>query len=207
MTHLKWRLFIIISRESKWGTLKSAGNPRCTVPAEIHSICTDWPRPGSAAGVQVSPTSDTCQSVTILMKRRHSAVADPHWYRVAYSCSHTELAICFLATISFAWKRSSCILVSCTLDSTKIPKIPPRFLAHRAEISAWLWNIVSWRPVSSTEDNFRPTKGSLWSFLKCTTSEAACGSWLHHPCWWRKKRGEKERGRRRARVRGLCRCC
>ena len=36
----KWRLFIFISRESKWGTLQSAGNRRCAVPAEIHSIYT-----------------------------------------------------------------------------------------------------------------------------------------------------------------------
>ena len=67
----QWRLFIFISRESKWGTLKNAGNPRCAVPAESHSICTDWRRPGPAAGLQVSPTSDTCQSVVILMNRRH----------------------------------------------------------------------------------------------------------------------------------------
>ena len=67
----QWRLFIIISRESKWGTLKRAGNPRCAVPAESHSICTDWRRPGPAASLQVSPTSDTCQSVAILMNRRH----------------------------------------------------------------------------------------------------------------------------------------
>ena len=64
-----WRLFIFISRESKWGTLKSAGNPRCAVPAERHSICTDRRRPGPAAALQVSPTSDTCQSVAILMNR------------------------------------------------------------------------------------------------------------------------------------------
>ena len=70
----EWRLFIFISRESKWGTLQSAGNPRCAVPAEIHSICTDRPRPGSAAGLQVSPTSDTSQPVAILMNR-------PHWER------------------------------------------------------------------------------------------------------------------------------
>ena len=69
---LKWRLFIFISRESKWGTLQSAGNPRCAVPAEIHSICTDRLRPGLAAGLQVSPTSDTSQSVAILMNK-------PHW--------------------------------------------------------------------------------------------------------------------------------
>ena len=68
----QWRLFIFISRESKWGTLKSAGNPRCAVPAESHSICTDRRRPGPAAALQVSPTSDTCQSVAILMNR-------PHW--------------------------------------------------------------------------------------------------------------------------------
>ena len=68
----QWRLFIIISRASKWGTLKSAGNPRCAVHAEIHLICTARPRPGPAAGVRVSPTSDTCQSVAILMNRRHS---------------------------------------------------------------------------------------------------------------------------------------
>ena len=67
----QWRLFIIISRASKWGTLKSAVNPRCAVHAEIHSICTARPRPGPAASVRVSPTSDTCQSVAILMNRRH----------------------------------------------------------------------------------------------------------------------------------------
>ena len=67
----EWRLFIFISRESKWGTLKSAGNPRCAVPAESHSICTDRRRPGPAAALQVSPTSDTCQSVAILMNRPH----------------------------------------------------------------------------------------------------------------------------------------
>ena len=58
----EWRLFIFISRERKWGTLKSAGNPRCAVSAESHSICTDRRRPGPAAALQVSPTSDTCQS-------------------------------------------------------------------------------------------------------------------------------------------------
>ena len=68
---VQWRLFIFISRESKWVTLQSAGNPRCAVPAEIHSICTDRPRPGPAAGLQVSPTSDTSQSVAILMNRPH----------------------------------------------------------------------------------------------------------------------------------------
>ena len=52
---IEWCLFIIISRESKWGTLKSAGNPRCAVPAEIHSICTDQCDSGPAAGLQVSP--------------------------------------------------------------------------------------------------------------------------------------------------------
>ena len=67
----QWRLFIFISRASKWGTLKSAGNPRCAVHADIHSICTARPRPGSAAGVRVSPTSDTWQSVAILMNRPH----------------------------------------------------------------------------------------------------------------------------------------
>ena len=71
----KWRLFIFISRESKWGTLKSAGNPRCAVPAESHSICTDRRRPGPAASLQVSPTSDTCQSVAILMNRPHCSFA------------------------------------------------------------------------------------------------------------------------------------
>ena len=68
----EWRLFIFISRESKWGTLKSAGTPRCAVPAEIHSICTDRRDLGLGEGLQVSPTSDTCQSVAILMNRRHS---------------------------------------------------------------------------------------------------------------------------------------
>ena len=71
MVRNHWRLFIFISRESKWGTLQSAGNPRCAVPAEIHSICNDRPRPGPAAGLQVSPTSYTSQSVDILMNRPH----------------------------------------------------------------------------------------------------------------------------------------
>ena len=55
--HLRkeWRLFIFFSRESKWVTLKSAGNPRCAVPAESHSICTDRRRPDPAAGPQVPP--------------------------------------------------------------------------------------------------------------------------------------------------------
>ena len=67
----QWRLFIIISRESKWGDTQKRGKPEMRIPAEIHWICTDPPRPGPAAGVQVSPTSDTCQSVAILMNRRH----------------------------------------------------------------------------------------------------------------------------------------
>ena len=67
----EWRLFIFISRESKWRTLRSAGNPRCAFPAEIHSVCTDRPWPGPTAGLQVSPTSDTSQSVAILMNRPH----------------------------------------------------------------------------------------------------------------------------------------
>ena len=33
------------------GTRKSARNWRCAVPAEIHSICTDWPRPGGCESV------------------------------------------------------------------------------------------------------------------------------------------------------------
>ena len=73
----KWRLFIFISRESKWGTLKSAGNPTCAVPAESHSICTDRRRPGPAEALQVSPTSDTCQSVAILMNRPHCSADTP----------------------------------------------------------------------------------------------------------------------------------
>ena len=73
LTHVdakpKWRPFIFISRESKWGTLQSA------VPAEIYSICTDRRDLGPSAGLQVSPTSDTCQSVAILMNRPHSFIA------------------------------------------------------------------------------------------------------------------------------------
>ena len=37
----------------------------------IQSIYTDRPRPGPVVDVRVSPTSDTCQSVAILMNRRH----------------------------------------------------------------------------------------------------------------------------------------
>ena len=65
----------------KWGTYKSAGNPRCAVHAEIHSICTARPRPFPAVGVRVSPTSDTCQSVAILVNRRHSFPHEDPWIR------------------------------------------------------------------------------------------------------------------------------
>ena len=58
------------------GELQSAGNPRCAVPAEIHWICTNRPRPGPAAGLQVSPTSDTSQPVAILMNRPHYILCD-----------------------------------------------------------------------------------------------------------------------------------
>ena len=34
----QWRLFIFFSRESKWGTLQSAGNLRCADPAEIREV-------------------------------------------------------------------------------------------------------------------------------------------------------------------------
>ena len=70
-TRFQWCVFIIISRASKWGTFKSAGNPRCAVHAEIHSICPDRRDLGPVACLQVSPTSDTCQSVAIFMSRRH----------------------------------------------------------------------------------------------------------------------------------------
>ena len=53
------------------GDTQKRGNPTCAVHAEIHSICSDRPRPSPAAGLQVSPTSDTCKSVAILMNRRH----------------------------------------------------------------------------------------------------------------------------------------
>ena len=49
---------------------------RETRDAQIDSICTDRSRPGPAAGVRVSPTSDTCQSIAILMNRRHCAIED-----------------------------------------------------------------------------------------------------------------------------------
>ena len=65
----QWRLFITISRASKLGTFKSAGNSRRAVHAEIHSICIDRPRPGR--GYASVSTSDTCQSIAILMNRRH----------------------------------------------------------------------------------------------------------------------------------------
>ena len=48
---------------------------------EIHSICTDRRDPGPAAGLQVSPTSDTCQSVAILMNRRHCIISRDQFVR------------------------------------------------------------------------------------------------------------------------------
>ena len=59
------------ARKQVGDTQKARGNPRCAVPAEIHSICSDRRDLSSAAGLQVSPTSDTCESVAILMNRRH----------------------------------------------------------------------------------------------------------------------------------------
>ena len=52
------------------GDTQKRGKPEMR---ESHSICTDRRRPGPAAALQVSPTSDTCQSVAILMNR-------PHWH-------------------------------------------------------------------------------------------------------------------------------
>ena len=49
------------------GDTQKHGNPRCAVPAESRSICTDRRRPGPTAALQVPPTSDTCRSVAILM--------------------------------------------------------------------------------------------------------------------------------------------
>ena len=56
----QWRLFIFISRESKWGTLKSAGNPRCAVPAESHWSASA--RPGRGPGKCPPPQIPVSQS-------------------------------------------------------------------------------------------------------------------------------------------------
>ena len=53
------------------GDTQKRGKPEMRSSCKIHSICTARLRPGPAAGVRVSPTSDTCQSVAILMNRRH----------------------------------------------------------------------------------------------------------------------------------------
>ena len=60
---------------------KQVGDTQKRGKPEMRSSCTNsldlhwsaWPRPGPAAGLQVSPggTSDTCQSVAILMNRGH----------------------------------------------------------------------------------------------------------------------------------------
>ena len=47
---------------------------------EIHSICTDRRDASPAAGLQVYPTSDTCQSVAILVNRHYfTAPGGMHW--------------------------------------------------------------------------------------------------------------------------------
>ena len=50
---LQWRLLIIISRASKWGTLKSAGNPRssCRNPFDLHWLASARPGRGWCASV------------------------------------------------------------------------------------------------------------------------------------------------------------
>ena len=126
----QWRLFIFISRESKWGTLQSAGNPRCAVPAEIHSICTDRPRPGPAAGLQVSPTSDTSQSVAILMNRPHSIGIQDH------STQHQQRhsgRICVTQDFLAFW---GVILITFLLNFDIAPS-PSRSLKNNLQKQTW----------------------------------------------------------------------
>ena len=120
----QWGLFIFISRKSKWGTLKSAGNPRCAVPAESHSIFTDRPRPGPAAALQVSPTSDTCQSVAILMNR-------PHWRNVC-QMAFTKHSLSIEGT-SFQWNPHSSSQPAQTMPS--VSRMQERFPGGSASIA------------------------------------------------------------------------
>ena len=69
---VKRGLFIrIISHAHPWGTLKREQNPECAVYAVNSLDCAERRDNGPAAGLQVSPTSDSCQSVAILMNRHH----------------------------------------------------------------------------------------------------------------------------------------
>ena len=128
---VEWRLFIIILRESKWGTLKSVGNPRCAVHAEIRWICTDRHAPGPAAGLQMSPTSDTCQSVAILMNRRHCPT-------LAFLAAHRIL--CTLAsrphTFSSRFSFASCVSFH-SLTSSRSSLAAVTFAASEAVVSFW----------------------------------------------------------------------
>ena len=64
-------LWISLGGKPKWLPLKF-GYHDVMRTSPIHSICTDRRDPGPAASLQVSPSSETCQSVAILMNRRHS---------------------------------------------------------------------------------------------------------------------------------------
>ena len=61
------------------GDTQKRGESEMRSSCRIHSICTDQCDSGPAAGLQVSPTSDTCQSVAILMNRRN-------WFRFNHIC-------------------------------------------------------------------------------------------------------------------------
>ena len=56
------------------GDTQKRGKPEMRSSCRMYSICTDRRQPGPAAALQVSPTSDTCQSVAILMNRPHSEI-------------------------------------------------------------------------------------------------------------------------------------
>ena len=65
LSGIQWRLCIIISRASRWGTLKSTGNPRCAVHAEslldLHWSAWPWPGRGSASVPHFRYLSVSCR--------------------------------------------------------------------------------------------------------------------------------------------------
>ena len=77
-------------------------------------ICTDRGDLGPAAGLQVSPISDTCQSLAILMNRRHCAKRFFFENRVhQHMLLHVDLAP--------SVKRSSSLFIWCGFASDVFP--------------------------------------------------------------------------------------
>ena len=135
------------------GDTQKPGNPRCTVHAEIHSICTARPRPGPAAGVRVSPTSDTCQSVAILRQDLEA---------ILVIFGPTALIFVFWSKALGKKWRMTLLLCACavviTLETQKCRKRAPRSV----EFNFFFFTVISWLLAETKSCSWLLSGWSLW---------------------------------------------